>query len=168
MPNGAMYELRRFYYDTAQSAHAPAMSALAKVVPVSQIVFGTDYPYHTLAAHVKGLRESGVFTEEQAARGQQAYRQSCASCHLDDLLGERDAPPLAGAQFSDRWNGSTADDMLQTIRRTMPQEAPDSLGPQSYADIVSYLLQVNGSPAGDAELPGESSALQQIRITGRP
>ncbi len=110
----------------------------------------------------------GVFTEEQAARGQQAYRQSCASCHLDDLLGERDAPPLAGAQFSNRWNGNTADDMLQTIRRTMPQEAPDSLGPQGYADIVSYLLQVNGSPAGDAELPGESSALQQIRITGRP
>jgi quinoprotein glucose dehydrogenase len=110
----------------------------------------------------------GVFTEAQAARGQEAYRQACASCHLDDLLGERDAPPLAGAQFSNRWAGSTADDMLQTIRRTMPQEAPDTLGVQGYADIVSYLLKVNGSPAGAAELPADSTTLQQIRITGRP
>ena len=109
----------------------------------------------------------GVFTEEQAVRGQQAYKQACASCHLDDLLGERDAPPLAGAQFTNRWTGSTADDMVQTIRRTMPQEAPDSLPLQGYVDIVSYLLKANGSPAGAAELPVESATLQQIRITAR-
>ena len=37
------------------------MSALAKVVPVSQIVFGTDFPYRTIAEHVEGLKKSGVF-----------------------------------------------------------------------------------------------------------
>jgi mono/diheme cytochrome c family protein len=125
----------------------------------------------TPAAAAEGAPQTiwdGVFTEAQASRGQQAYKQSCAACHLDDLLGERDAPPLAGPQFSNRWMGSTADDMVQTIRRTMPQEAPDSLTPQAYADIVSYLLKVNGSPAGATELPADSTKLQQIRITGRP
>jgi len=38
------------------------MSALSKVVPVSQIVFGTDYPYRTPAEHVKGLKDCGVFS----------------------------------------------------------------------------------------------------------
>ena len=38
------------------------MSALTKVIPVSQIVFGTDYPFRTAAEHVKGLKECGVFS----------------------------------------------------------------------------------------------------------
>jgi len=41
------------------------MSALTKVVPVEQIVFGTDYPYRTSADHVRGLRNSGVFGDAQ-------------------------------------------------------------------------------------------------------
>jgi len=48
-------QLRRFYYDTAQVANAVTIGALAKLVPVSQIVFGTDYPYRTGAEHVQGL-----------------------------------------------------------------------------------------------------------------
>jgi predicted TIM-barrel fold metal-dependent hydrolase len=48
-------QLRRFYYDTAQVSNAVTIGALAKLVPVSQIVFGTDYPYRTAADHAKGL-----------------------------------------------------------------------------------------------------------------
>ena len=44
----------RFYYDTAQVANAVTIRALAKLVPVSQIVFGTDYPYRTRSANVHG------------------------------------------------------------------------------------------------------------------
>jgi predicted TIM-barrel fold metal-dependent hydrolase len=51
-----------FFYDSAQVANSAAMSALSKVVPISQIVFGTDYPFRTLADHVKGLKECGVFS----------------------------------------------------------------------------------------------------------
>jgi predicted TIM-barrel fold metal-dependent hydrolase len=56
-------ELKRFYYDTAQVANGVTISALAKVVPVSQIVFGTDYPYRTAPDHVKGL--STVFNADE-------------------------------------------------------------------------------------------------------
>jgi 6-methylsalicylate decarboxylase len=48
-------ELQRFYYDTAQIANAVTIGALVKLVPVSQVVFGSDYPYRTAAEHVKGL-----------------------------------------------------------------------------------------------------------------
>jgi predicted TIM-barrel fold metal-dependent hydrolase len=59
VPNGVEYELRRFYYDTAQAAHPFALASLLKLVPVSQVVFGTDYPYRTAADHVKGLTDYG-------------------------------------------------------------------------------------------------------------
>jgi 6-methylsalicylate decarboxylase len=48
-------ELNRFYYDTAQIANAVTIGALAKLVPISQIVYGTDYPYRTGLDHVNGL-----------------------------------------------------------------------------------------------------------------
>ncbi len=50
-----MSEIRRFYYDTAQCSNPIAMASLTKMVDVSQIVFGTDYPYRTGEEHVKGL-----------------------------------------------------------------------------------------------------------------
>ena len=59
LPNGVEAELRRFYYDTAQAAHPYALASLTKLIPISQIVFGTDYPYRTAADHVKGLTYFG-------------------------------------------------------------------------------------------------------------
>jgi 6-methylsalicylate decarboxylase len=67
VPDGTLTELKRFFYDTAQTSNRSAMSALVAIIPPSQIVFGTDFPYRTGIDHVKGLREAGVFTEEQVA-----------------------------------------------------------------------------------------------------
>jgi predicted TIM-barrel fold metal-dependent hydrolase len=61
LPNGFLPEAARFFYDTAQASNAAAMSALKKVVPVSQIVFGTDYPFRTSLEHVENLKACGVF-----------------------------------------------------------------------------------------------------------
>jgi predicted TIM-barrel fold metal-dependent hydrolase len=65
VPDGTLAELTRFYYDTAQTSNKAAMSALAAIIPTSQILFGTDYPYRTAIDHVKGLRSCGVFTDAQ-------------------------------------------------------------------------------------------------------
>jgi ankyrin repeat protein len=107
----------------------------------------------------------GVFTDAQAVRGRDHYMKACAACHKADLLGESAAVPLAGPEFSQRWAGSNLDDLLTTIRRSMPQDAPDSLGTAAYADIVSFMLNVNGSPAGSGELPLDPEALKQIQFT---
>jgi S-disulfanyl-L-cysteine oxidoreductase SoxD len=107
----------------------------------------------------------GVFTEGQATRGEQTYRQSCMACHKEDLLGDGSAPALAGAAFSARWVGSSVDDMVQIIRSSMPQDAPDSLGVPAYVDIAAYMIKVNGGPAATSELPTESAALKQIQVT---
>jgi len=109
----------------------------------------------------------GVFSDTQAARGQQGYKQACARCHREDLLGDAGAPPLVGEMFLSRFDGSTADRMVKAIRASMPQEAPNSLGTEAYVDIVSYLLQANGSPSGASELSTDSEMLLQIQVTSR-
>jgi S-disulfanyl-L-cysteine oxidoreductase SoxD len=106
----------------------------------------------------------GVFTEAQAARGQERYRTSCATCHAEDLLGAN-GPAVVGPEFLDRWNGTTVLDMVQTIRQSMPLEAPDSLGLPAYVDIVTFLLKSSGSPAGGAELSTDDTALRQVLVT---
>ena len=67
VPYGVAYELRRFYYDTAQAAHPSALASLTQVIPVSQIVFGTDYPYRNAAEHVKGLTDYGFSASDLMA-----------------------------------------------------------------------------------------------------
>ncbi len=66
-PQGFLPEARKFYYDTAQTSQgvgAP-MTALKKVVPVSQILFGTDFPWRSAAETVKGLKDNRVFSAKE-------------------------------------------------------------------------------------------------------
>jgi predicted TIM-barrel fold metal-dependent hydrolase len=55
LPKGLMYELTKFYYDTAQANHPGALAALLKLAPISQILYGTDYPFRTGAEETDGL-----------------------------------------------------------------------------------------------------------------
>ena len=55
LPRGLMYELKKFYFDTAQANHPGALAALLKIVAPSQVLFGTDYPYRTAAEVASGL-----------------------------------------------------------------------------------------------------------------
>jgi 6-methylsalicylate decarboxylase len=61
VPRGVLYELRKLYYDIAQISNPVALQALRSVVPVSQILFGTDYWYRTSEETAKGLTTSRVF-----------------------------------------------------------------------------------------------------------
>ena len=55
LPKGLLYELKKFYYDTAQATHPGALDALLRIVPVSQVLFGSDYPYRVGADVNAGL-----------------------------------------------------------------------------------------------------------------
>lgn len=66
-PNGVLHELQRFHYDTAWVAHPAALAALARLVPVTQILLGSDYPYRTAADHVHGLAAYGFSDGELSA-----------------------------------------------------------------------------------------------------
>lgn len=67
LPKGLMYELQKFYYDTAQAFSPYTMPSFKKMVPVSQILFGTDYPLGGGSAAIvsKGLLDNGGFTQAE-------------------------------------------------------------------------------------------------------
>jgi 6-methylsalicylate decarboxylase len=67
LPNGLEHELRRFYYDTAFASSPVAMAALTRLVPCSQIVLGTDFPYNRGATTVAALDTCGVDSSAIAA-----------------------------------------------------------------------------------------------------
>jgi predicted TIM-barrel fold metal-dependent hydrolase len=48
-------ELRRFYYDTAQVANPITLSAMVQLMPIAQIVYGTDFPYRIAADNTRGV-----------------------------------------------------------------------------------------------------------------
>ena len=106
----------------------------------------------------------GVYTNGQAQRGRTAYLAKCASCHRDDLAGSSMAPALVGTGFLLMWDGKSVRDFYGRIRTTMPGDLPGSLSREETLDILAYLLQANGLPAGHEELEGSAEALQQIRI----
>ena len=63
-PNSRLFHLRRFYYDTAGSANPVNMQALKALVPVAQILFGTDAPFFDGAPQVQGLQQCGFSGDE--------------------------------------------------------------------------------------------------------
>ena len=67
VPRGVLTELKRFFYDTAWSAHPMALASLTRLVPATQVLFGSDYPYRTGEDHVKGLMEYGFSASDLRA-----------------------------------------------------------------------------------------------------
>lgn len=111
----------------------------------------------------------GVYTEEQAKRGEEVYKKQCAACHGAELTGGESAPPLTGGAFQANWNGLTLGDLFDRIRKTMPQSKPGSLTRQQGADVLAFMLSINKFPAGKTELYRQTEMLKEIRFeTKRP
>jgi cytochrome c len=106
----------------------------------------------------------GVYTDEQAKRGEALYHEKCALCHGDKLTGGESAPPLAGGQFLSNWNGLTLDVLFERIRVTMPSDNPARVGRQAKGDVLAYMLSMNNFPSGKTELPPKAELLKEILI----
>jgi mono/diheme cytochrome c family protein len=108
---------------------------------------------------------SGVFTAEQAKNGEQVYQAQCATCHGSELQNtDPEAPSLTEGAFKFGWEGKTLADRFEQIRGTMPLGKARSLDDQTYVDIIAYILQFNGIPAGNQKLAPDKAALEQIVV----
>ena len=99
---------------------------------------------------------TGVYTDQQASRGESIYRNMCLACHDDS--------DHTGAVFKQNWDTRTAFDLFETIRTTMPNDDPGRLPREDYSSIVAYLFKVNRMPSGKKPLPADSLGLKQIVI----
>ena len=139
----------------------------ALVVSVGVSAFGWLGGMHAAAQQSEGSDAApsvwdGVYSTEQAERGQKVYEATCSRCHGEDLTGGR-ARPLVGESFIRDWGGLTLDSVL-TRAKTMPPGASGTLGEESYLDILAYVLSRNEFPTGDGELT--ASTVGDILVYG--
>lgn len=140
------------------------LPALGAAGAAAALLNATAYPEP--AATIR----DGVFTAEQARRGQAAYTGPCDRCHGYKLDGASDdpdmlpAPPVAGRKFLREWRGRPLAALFEYVRTAMPSNNPGYLSDAEVADIVAYMLSVSGMPAGNDALPPERAALARIVI----
>lgn len=128
-------------------AVSPAPSETEPAPAAAEVASSVPAPDATLA---------GIYSEDQAERGQGTFRSVCGECHYSRELRDD--------QFKFSWRRRSVADLFQHIAETMPENAPGSLSSRQYADVVAYILKLNGIPAGTEDLPADVDALDAYTL----
>src|SRR5436190_24073204 len=105
----------------------------------------------------------GVYTDEQATRGETLYGEHCVRCHGATLQGNGEgAQPLTGATFKSTWNGVSLGAMFDRVRLSMPQDRPGTMTRLQVAELLAFILRANKFPAGKTELARQTDLLNAI------
>ncbi len=101
-----------------------------------------------------------IYSEAQAQRGEQQFKTSCSSCHTPRMF--------TGGAFAERWNSQTMGSVFEWVSVNMPENDPGGLKPQQYADILAFVLGINGYPVGTDDMPADVAVLKQYAIVDNP
>ena len=142
-------------------------AALLAAFTAALLGAATLSPTLTAQAGAKNVRD-GVFTADQALRGKSGYDGVCARCHGVPLTGSQgNGPTLKGQAFLAHWDKDTLGSLFTKIRDTMPLGVAGTLTDDVKLQILAYVLEQNGFPAGKSELPGDVASLEEIGIQQR-
>jgi mono/diheme cytochrome c family protein len=108
--------------------------------------------------------QDGLFTLEQAARGERVYQAECASCHAPDMKGGPAARGLSGLTFRYQWADRPLAALFDVMREKMPPGKPGALREQAYLDLLAAILKRNDFPPGEAELEADEKFLRSMLI----
>lgn len=134
-----------------------AVAAFGLVVAAAQN-YGEDPPAAAGAS-------SGVYDLEQAQRGAELFAARCSGCHGKELEGGF-GPQLD--PLDDDWSGQSLGSLFRFVSRNMPFDSPGSLQTDQYLDVVAFVLQSNGYPAGEAALVADEAVLDGVTLDEAP
>jgi mono/diheme cytochrome c family protein len=103
-----------------------------------------------------GTSGIGPFTQEQVDSGRVAYGEFCSGCHGVDLRNGSQRTALIGPGFIAGWGSRSTWEYYRYVSYRMPNNAPNSLTPQTYAAIIAYILAANGAQPGSETMTSES------------
>jgi S-disulfanyl-L-cysteine oxidoreductase SoxD len=129
-----------------------SLLSVAPLVPFFLAALGRSTESLSVWDEIYKSAWAGIYTDNQAIRGENFYKTRCATCHGVSLEGSEDAPPLAGPGFVLDWNCANIADLFEKIQYTMPANRPGGLNDQQVAEVLSYILKVNRFPAGASAL----------------
>ena len=133
-----------------------------KTVILSLGIMLCTFSYPLVRGHSDAA--AGIYTADQAHRGEALYKAQCTSCHGDALDGTGPYPPLTGNEFLSKYEGQPALNVYDMIQKLMPATAPGSLTRPQAADLLAYILSYNTFPAGKTELPSDEDALKKLTV----
>src|SRR4051812_37819743 len=139
-------------------------TSVLAIIFIATFAVATFSTFLTVDAQQGGRSvKDGVYTAEQAKRGESLYGDACAACHDPKLVGGI-GPALAGKDFLANWKDKSVGDVFTKIKVEMPLTAPGTLTAEQTADVVSFILSSNKFPAGATALAADPAALKDIRI----
>ncbi|WP_143216480.1 c-type cytochrome [Acetobacter orientalis] len=142
--------------------HPRMNSAVAVAIAPLALVIALSAPAHAAGQNGKTKPlPTATYTAEQAERGAETYKETCALCHGPALAGAFDTPPLTG-RFVANWSGVPLRHLFDYIRHAMPLSAPGALSDEENADILAFLLRENGVAASKTPLPSKADALERV------
>lgn len=146
--NGSLQELMQRYGETAGAASAQPAAPLTK-------------PSATTASATPAL-----FSTAQAEAGRTKFRSNCSMCHGTELEG-RAGPALKGPIFANPAANFHVGDIFKIVAENMPAPAPGTLPHEDYVDIMAFILQQNGYPAGTTTLSFDGAMQSKVPLVYR-
>jgi len=162
--SGRLRTLLRPYADVVDPAVEPAASA----APARLRRDGPQARLIAVAAR-KGRPEKAppaLYTEQQAEAGERTFQQNCAMCHGPKLEG-RAGPALKGPTFASPQAHFSVSDVFKIISLNMPAPAPGTLPHEDYVNIMAFILQQNGYPAGASPLSFDDASKSKVKLVYR-
>ena len=125
---------------------AAAAAAVAWVVAVGVVLAKPSSAEPT----VQKSTNDGVYSKAQADGAKAQFDKICADCHpFSDAEKKRPKDiPLGGDTFFQNWTGRSLGEMTSTIALTMPNDGSAVLSEEEALNMVAFILQKNGFPAG--------------------
>jgi len=102
-----------------------------------------------------GSPRHASYTVAQAERGRFAYIHDCAECHGGELEGQF-GPALAGPNGAIQYHSGAS--VWAYVTAQMPNGNAGALPQTEYLDIVAFIYERSGVPAGDRPLTAASVA----------
>jgi ABC-type amino acid transport/signal transduction systems, periplasmic component/domain len=153
-------------YAEAGRAHSSVRPHSARVWP-SRRDHLTEHSCASAAKSDKHGKDSNaapaLFTLAQAGSGKQKFLDNCAQCHGDTLAG-RAGPALKGPHFAPSTAQFHVGDIFTIVSQNMPATEPGSLPKDDYVEIMAFLLQQNGYPAGSRALTFKEAKESKVAL----
>lgn len=127
-----------------------------KILVISAIALLTAAPACRAQGSDIKPATAGVYTEDQAVRGDSVFQRTCLSCHTPSFHADE--------QFRMNWIGRTVFDLFKLLKTTMPEDNIGGLSDDDYTRVIAYILKLNGFPAGADSLSTDSLAQKRIKI----
>ena len=140
-------------------------AALSCAVPCARALLAGE-EIAVAQASTKRSVWDGIYTDDQARRGESQYARNCEACHGADLSGNpvQEIPSLVFDAFLTQWNDRTLKDLFDALKRSMPRDNPGGLNARAYVDVIAYVIQANRMPSGAREISLNPDALGEIVI----